>query len=132
MAAFQSKLNVAHEYLQDATIDTLMSLSDIGADFTAPESDNTLELFAGLISASLFVVGGVAGLASIGASFAGVAAQNAIGLANAASAAAKVGDQEDRANKMRESAEGKANAAAKYGRGAAAMGGSTCKPGLKT
>lgn len=41
LTGFHNKLNVDHEYLQDATLENFMSLSDIASDFTAPSNWTT-------------------------------------------------------------------------------------------
>lgn len=69
-----------HEQLQDTAIENLLSLSEISADFSAPASFNTIATIAGLLSSSLFLIGGVAGLGSSIGGFlgAGVASRVAI------------------------------------------------------
>lgn len=46
--------------VQDATIDNLLSLSEIAEDFTTPENTD-FQTIASILSASFFLVGGVAG-----------------------------------------------------------------------
>lgn len=79
-------------------------------------------------SSALFVVGGVAGLVSVGASFAGAAAASSVGVAtgliNQANARKQLAGKAN-AEKLLAASQAKAEAASKYGRGAGAMGGST-------
>ncbi len=44
-----SKLNIAHEYLQDTTITNLLSLERIAEVFTAPPATNDLDTLASLL-----------------------------------------------------------------------------------
>lgn len=41
--SFHDKLNVAHEYLQDSTLENFMSLTEIANDFTAPSTWTTAD-----------------------------------------------------------------------------------------
>ena len=70
-----------HERLQDDTIETELMLSEIIADFSAPQPVE-LPWLAAIMSAALFVAGGVGGVASVVANFAGAAGAGAIGVAN--------------------------------------------------
>lgn len=77
-------------------------------------------------SSSLFVVGGVAGLVSVSASYIGAAASAAVAVAQAAIDEAKRNEQStERAEAMKASAEKRADKVAKGGRGSGAAGGST-------
>lgn len=55
--SLQSKINIAHGWLQDKVIEESLGLSDIAADFSAPASFNSMALLAGIISSSFFVFG---------------------------------------------------------------------------
>jgi hypothetical protein len=44
-----SKLNIAHEFLQDITIENMLSLNEIADDFTAPPATNDLDTLASLL-----------------------------------------------------------------------------------
>ena len=70
LKGFHAKINAAHENLQDTTIDNILALSQISTDFSAPASFNSLAAVAGLISSSLFLVGGVGGIAGVALTYA--------------------------------------------------------------
>lgn len=89
LQSYQNKLNIAHDYLQDATIDALLAVDQITSDFSAPKDPYGLEFWGGLISSAFFVGGGVVGLVGVAAAEAGVKAASA-----GAKAAARVAKQE--------------------------------------
>ncbi|KAK3048423.1 hypothetical protein LTR09_010254 [Extremus antarcticus] len=49
LVGMHSKLNIAHEYLQDTTITNLLSLERIAEVFTAPPATNDLDTLASLL-----------------------------------------------------------------------------------
>lgn len=77
LQSYQNKLNIAHDYLQDATIDALLAVDQITTDFSAPKDPYGLEFWGGLISSAFFVGGGVVGLVGVAAAEAGVKAASA-------------------------------------------------------
>lgn len=94
---FHNKLQLTHEYLQDNTISTLLSLvrpripvalqtvwhvltflsakDTIASDFSAPQSTgmNSLATIASLLSAGIFLAGSVTGVVGVVAAEAGLA-----------------------------------------------------------
>ncbi|KAK3708408.1 hypothetical protein LTR37_011504 [Vermiconidia calcicola] len=67
LVGMHSKLNIAHEYLQDSTIINILSLNEIAADFTAPPQTTDLDSLAALLGVVLYFVGGAAGMVGVGA-----------------------------------------------------------------
>ncbi|KAK5173054.1 uncharacterized protein LTR77_003176 [Saxophila tyrrhenica] len=109
---FHSQLNVAQEYLQNNVINNTLLLDQIAADFSKPVDLAEQRRFAeamtplavansmlleikSLLGQIFFVIGGVAGAVSGGASFVGVAAASAVALATSQLAAAQAEEDED-------------------------------------
>ena len=53
---FHSKQSVAHEYLQDNTLNNLMELPKIAADFTSPDTWSTTDDLYAVLGAIFYVV----------------------------------------------------------------------------
>lgn len=83
--SWSDKPAVAHEYLQDSTIDNLMALSEIASDFTAPSTWTTDDDMYAILGAIFYLVGGIAGFGGLGAARAGSAMARA-GVAKASRA----------------------------------------------
>ncbi|KAK3720009.1 hypothetical protein LTR37_004132 [Vermiconidia calcicola] len=73
LVGMHDKLNVAHEYLQDETLENLMSLSEISTDFTAPSTWLTDDDLYAVLGAVFYMIGGAAGGLGLGAAAAGSA-----------------------------------------------------------
>ncbi|KAF2868871.1 hypothetical protein BDV95DRAFT_105346 [Massariosphaeria phaeospora] len=74
---------VAHEYLQDATIDNIMSLKGIAQDFTTPDNFAKLVDFLSIFGACFYMVGSAAGMVNVAASRAGAGPVPRLGVLNA-------------------------------------------------
>lgn len=148
-AGMQNKINAANDFMLMETMESLLNIPGMKDDFSEPESESPLETFAAIIvsgtsfenlsmvnsnhlrvrqSSSLFVFGGVAGLGSVAASFVGAAATSAVGVAEAAIAQGIASNKREGIEQGEASlaaAEKRIDSSAKFGRGAAALGGAT-------
>ncbi|KAK5173346.1 uncharacterized protein LTR77_002027 [Saxophila tyrrhenica] len=123
---FHSQLNVAQEFLTKEVINNTLLLDQIAVDFSRPPSLNTQALTAALISSAFFIVGGVAGVASVGANFAAIAAASAVGVANSLADAARQNNYAvDEAERRLDAARKREAAITNGGRGAGAMSSGT-------
>ena len=94
VAGFQDHLNAAHEALQDDTIEKSLNIQQLVTDFSADQSYQPLgaTTLATILGAAFFLLGGLAGAASLigGEIVAGTEA--AVEAAEVASAAAEAGE----------------------------------------
>lgn len=129
IAGFQAKLNVMNDYLVSNTLSTLLDIPQIADDFAPPEPPDDGAVLTALLSASLFVLGGVGGIAGVAASFAGAAASAAVAIARSAVAKRPNTDlaAHPKATRIVENAESQAAAAGRFGRGAGAEAASTVR-----
>ena len=95
MQGFHSKLNVAHELLQDTAIDDMLSLDTIASDFSAPTNTgmNSLSIIASILSAGIFLAGSVTGVVGVVASEVAIAAKAEQAAALAAARATRSGNE---------------------------------------